>query len=229
MQRSKELADRQNDLIRAIYQAGAGMTSVSEALQALAVQTSSDKAFWGCFDLGRGVGEIVDGYNADPAWVSRYNHVVSGQNVWMRKRNYFKAEGVVWRGARIVPMHELTQSEFYEQILAPQAIHHTLHLVVAVEGDTIAHILLTRRRSELDYGKSELEIARSFAVHARHALDIRRALARTRMVQAVLTDVVADTALGVAVLDPPFIIYASETCQAMLASLGADSASNGDD
>ena len=213
-----------DELVREIYRAAAGTGSLSEALRMLAVETSSDQAFWGRFDLGLSTGEIVDSYNADPSFIRNYNGGRGAQNVWLRKGRHFKAEGGVWAGSRIVPMRELTHSEFYEHMLAPWGIYHTLHLVVAVEGETVVHIILTRGPSDPDYGTREIAVARSFARHARSALEIQRALAPKRTVQSILSELVDDAGLGVVVFNGSLVIYASYNCQAMFNSPDLDSA-----
>lgn len=213
--------DRRELLIAEIYKAALGAASVSSLLQYLAEMTQSDKAFWGYFDQGRRAGVITDFFNADRCIVERYNARLSSQNAWLNKANYFQSEGLVWRGARIVPLEELAGTEFHGQFLAPQAIGHTLHIVIAVDGAHVLHAMLTRHPHDSDYTEREIEIARCFALHARRAEQTRRRVARLQMVQSGLSNVIDDAALGVAILDPPELLYLSDTCEHILGLLGA--------
>lgn len=221
MDQTAHIGDRREVLIGEIYKSALGAAPVSALLQHLAEMTHSDKAFWGCFDQSRRVGVLTDYFNADRQLVERYNDCLSPQNAWLNKVNYFQSEGLIWRGTRIVPFEELSGTEFYRQFLAPQVIGHTLHIVVSVEGARVSHVMLTRNPHELDYGEQEIEIARCFAMHARRAQESQRHVSRLRMVQSGLLNVIDNAAIGVAILDPPELVYLSETCESILVSLGA--------
>jgi len=221
MDQPAHIGDRREVLIGETYKAALGAASVSSLLQLLADMTHSDRAFWGWFDQGRRAGHIADYFNADRQLVERYNSELSAQDAWLNKTNYFQSEGLIWRGARIVPREELAKTEFHRRFLAPQAIGHTLHIVVSVKDGGVSHVMLTRNPHELDYSDQEIEIARCFAVHARRAQDAQRQVSRLRMVQSGLSDVIDNAALGVAILDPPELVYISETCENILSSLGA--------
>jgi len=221
MDHTAHFGDRREFLIGEIYKAALGAAPVSGLLQYLAEMTQSDRAFSGCFNQRRRDGVITDYFNADRNLIERYNKGLSSQNPWLSKANYFQSEGLIWRGARIVPIEELAGTEFHQQFLEPQAIGHTLHIVVAVEEARIWHVMLARDRHEVDFGEREIEVARCFALHARRAQESQRDVSRHRLVQSGLSCVIDNAALGVAVLDPPEVVYLSDTCESILASLGA--------
>lgn len=221
MGRPQHVGDSRELLIGEIYKSMLGATPISGALRELARVTHSDKAIWAYFDFEKQGGEITDCFNCDPQFVQRHNAVYSAQNVWLAKQQYFQTEGLIWRGSRIVPVVDMVKTSYYQELLAPQQIYHTLHIVVRVEAEQIFHVMLTRRPYEPDYEDAEIELARCFAHHARKASDSMQLVSRLRMVQTGLSGVADDAALGVAILDPPAIVYASETCERILASLGA--------
>ena len=220
--------DSRELLLGEIYKAMLGAAPLASALRVLADLTSSDKAFWGCFDRKRRVGDFIDSFNAELPFIEQYSSNHSRHNAWLARTQYFQAEGLIWRGSKILPMHDLMATTFYKEYLAPQQIYHTLHIVILVDGDCVVHVMLTRPQHEQDFGKGEIELARCFALHARRAADSQRLVAGLKMVKLGLSEVIDDAGLGVAILDPPAVIYASETCERILASLGARSALHGE-
>ena len=208
-------------LVGEIYRSVFGAAPMRHALRELAIQTRSNKAYWSICDLQRGTAQIVDSHNLAPEFVERYGATVPSPDIWLSKAQYYQAEGLIWRGSRIVPMTDLVVSPFYADYLAPQQIFHTLHIVVLASAGKVARVLLSRPEQEPDFGSKDIDIARCFAFHARQALESHSALAGQAMVRAGLAAVISDAALGVAILDPPKVIYTSEVCERILAALGS--------
>jgi DNA-binding CsgD family transcriptional regulator len=221
MRGRRHTGDEREVLIGQVYRSVLGAAPMSDALRKLAELTNSDKAFWGCFDLRQRRGYFLNSFNAPQNAVSEYHTRYSAENVWLARPQYFQLEGLIWRGSKIVPMQELASTQFYKSFLAPQEIYHTLHIAIEIDGDRVSHLMLTRPQREADFAESEIEIAQCFALHARRALEDQREAAGVRMIQAGLAEVTEDAGLGVAILDPPSVIYASPTCEKILVSLGA--------
>jgi DNA-binding CsgD family transcriptional regulator len=221
MKGRRHVGDGRELLVGEIYRAILGAAPVADALGRLAQLTNSDKAFWGQFDQRRRAGCFAESFNARPQFPDSYNSTYSTQNVWLAKSQYFQLEGLVWRGSKIVPMQELTHTQFYKDFLAAHEVYHTLHITIAIDGDQLSHVMLTRPQQESDFGESEIETAQCFALHARRALEDRRTASGLQMIKTGLAEVTEDAGLGVAILDPPSVIYASLTCEKILASLGA--------
>lgn len=205
------------------YRAAAGAVPETAALERLAEVTQSDKAFYCVSDTARGASRIVHWFNAEPHFIDNYNQFYAAKNEWLAQGQFFQAEGLVWTGSSIVAMEALKKTEFYDLVLAPQAIFHTLHIILAVEGPRAHHLILTRRPIEANYDEGEIEPCRAYAAHARRALDLRRSVERKAMVQGCLADLVDQSALGIAVIEPPAgILTMSEACETMLATLMSD-------
>jgi DNA-binding CsgD family transcriptional regulator len=211
-------------LVGEIYRSVLGVAPLRHALRELALQTGSDKAFWGTFDAQQSAAQILDAYNAAPDFIEKYNSTLPARDVWFSKAQYYQAEGLIWRGSRIVPLEDLTSTRFFSDFLAPQQIYHTLHIVIMVSPGKVTRVLLTRPEHEPDFSDKDLETARCFAFHARQALESYSTLAGQTMVRAGLAEVITDAALGVAIVDPPTVIYTTKVCDRILASLGAPSA-----
>lgn len=212
-------------LVGEIYRALFGAAPISHALRELAALTDSDKCFWANFNFQDKTGYIVDTHNFAPEHIQQYNSKWAAQNAWLAKSQYYQAEGLIWRGSRIVPARDLLTTPFYAEFLAPQRIYHTLHIVIAVNADRVTHVLLTRPEHQVDFGEAEIELARSFALHARQAAESHRLIEAQAMVRAGLAEVIGDAAVGVAILEPPAVIYTSEICDRILASLGSPNGS----
>ena len=207
-------------LIGSIYRALFGATSISHALGELAAQTNSDKAFWANYDLQRKSGSIVDTYNVAPEFVQKYNSTLSTKNVWLRKTHYYQAEGLIWRGSKIASADEILGSPFHSEFLAPQQMFHTLHIVIVTSPEHVTHVQLSRPEYQPDFSEADIDLARCFAFHARQAIEGHRASAANGVIHAALTEVISDAALGVAIVDPPRVIYTSDRCNRILALLG---------
>lgn len=205
-----------------IYRAAAGTVPMTTVLASLAEATDSDKAFAGWYDLAIRTGRIEHAVNADHGLVVTYNQRLCAENVWFREAQYFQAEGLVWDGARITSGKVVACSDFCTQFVAPQAIVHTLHVVIAVEGARVSYVMLTRGPTDPEYAAAQHELCRSFALHARRALDIQHAFGRLRLIQAGLAGVIDEAALGVAIVEPPATpVHAGRSFERMLAKLGA--------
>ncbi len=204
-----------------IYRSILGVAPMKDALEQLAHLTHSDKVLLGRYDLRRRAGYIEEAWNVQPPFLRAYAETHAAGNVWLAKSQYFQLEGLIWHGSKIVSEQELVGTPFYKEFLAPQDMHHTLHIAIASDGDRVVHAMLTRPQREPDFSESEIEIARCFALHARRALEDRKAADGARMIQAALVEATEDAGWGIAVLDPPAVLFASATFEKILTSLGA--------
>jgi len=211
-------------LVGEIYRSVLGAAPLRHALRELATLTGSDKAFWTTFDAQESTARIVDAHNVAADAIARYNSALPAHDVWFSKAQYYQAEGLIWRGSRIVPLEELAATRFFADFLTPQQIYHTLHIVIMAGAGKVTRVLLTRPEHEPDFADKDLDTARCFAFHARQAMESYRSVAGQKMIRAGLTEVISDAALGVAILDPPAVIYTTKTCDRILASLGAPTA-----
>jgi DNA-binding CsgD family transcriptional regulator len=194
-------------LVAEIYRSVLGAAPIRHALRELAVQTGSDKAIWSTCDLERNEAHIVDSHNVAPEFAGKFSSLPASQDVWLSKAQYYQAEGLIWRGSRIVPPSELITTPFFFEILAPQQIYHTLHIVVMAGARHVIRVLLSRPQQEPDFGGKEIDTARCFAFHARQALESQRALAEQAVIRSGLDEV----------------IYTTPVCDRILASLGSPS------
>ncbi|NJO35963.1 MAG: helix-turn-helix transcriptional regulator [Rhodospirillales bacterium] len=119
---------------------------------------------------------------------------------------------MIWRGSRIVPIPELIATRFFSDLLAPHQIFHTLHIVVMAGPSMVTRVLLSRPEQEPDFSLRDIDVARCFAFHARQALESHWTLAGQAMIRTGLNEVISDAALGVAILDPPRVIYTTKNC-----------------
>ena len=218
MKRSSDHGGRLDEFISRIYRGASSERFVPDTLASLADQTASDMAVWCKFDRRHGNAVILYGHNIDPRFISEYNGFIGRQNPWLRRRECFETEGQVYRGAEIVPVRELVCNVFYKRLLAPHAVHHTLHIVVAVHGDLILHVILGRRPSQPEYRRQEIDLSRAFAFHCRSALELHRDATRLKAVRSLLSHILDSTATGVAIIDQSSVLYASDACRELLAA-----------
>jgi hypothetical protein len=214
-------------LVAEIYKAVLGGGSLSNLLGQLAHLTNSDKAFWGFFDLQRRTGRFLDSYNADPRMVERYNAGGAAANPWLAKAQYFQAPDLIWHGSKIILTSDLARTSFFKDFLEPQQIFHTLHIVISVEGAQVTHVMLTRPLHDGEYRAADIELAHCFAFHARKAGESAGWMSGVRMIQMSLSDIVDDAGLGVAVFEPPALVYASKSFERCLQSVGATAVPHG--
>lgn len=221
MEQTVHAGDYRELLVAEIYKAAFGATAWSHLLGCLCELTHSDRAFAATFDLSKREARIFASFNAEPQVVALYNGGLGAENPWLAKSNYFQSSGLVWRGSRIVSDEQLATTRFFRDFLLPQAIRHTLHLVVDLSDAVVSHVILVRGRHEPDFGSAEIEVGRCFIQHAQNALTCHRESVRKAFVQKGLSHVIDDAALGVAIVDPPNVVYMSETCERLLADMGA--------
>lgn len=69
-----------------------------------------------------------------------------------------RAPGTVKTGAEIVPYEDLVKTEFYNEFLRPQNIHHNMLGAIAGEGATVTYLGLARPEDMAPFGEAELAL-----------------------------------------------------------------------
>ncbi len=227
MNLSREQEDAIQAMIATFYGLAAGASVAEQALEHIAGLTGSDKAFIGTYDFNSNKGRIEAAFNIEEHYIQSYQEYYSQQNPWLRQSQYFQAEGLVWIGSEILPPEQLTQSEFYELFLSPQAILHTLHAVIRVDGGMLTHVVLTRRPEEDDFLPAQVELCRLFARHAKHAMQAREAVYARNLVRRGLSEIMSQRGIGAAIVDAEGRpLYANETCIEIIEELNASGTIN---
>lgn len=210
---TREQDDAIQTMIATLYGVAAGAYSSDRALEHLAQVTASDKAFIGSFDFSTRSGRIETAFNMEDHYLNAYREHYSRLNPWLEQSPYFQAEGLLWIGSEILPPEQLTQTEFYDLFLSPQAILHTLHAVIRVQGDVVTHLVLTRSPEDEDFRPSQVEICRLFARHAKHAIAAREAVNTQNLVRRGLSEIMSQRGIGAAIVGfDAKPIYANEAC-----------------
>ena len=206
---------------------GSCASGAEQALEHIAGLTGSDKAFIGTYDFNKNKGRIEAAFNIEEHYIQSYQEYYSHQNPWLRQSQYFQAEGLVWIGSEILPPDQLTQTEFYELFLSPQAILPTLHAVIRVGDGMLTHVVLTRRPEEDDFLPAQVELCRLFAKHAKLAMEAREAVYTRNLVRRGLSEIMSQRGIGAAIVDAEARpLYANETCIEIIEELNASGALN---
>ena len=223
-----EVSSELDGLVTAIYQAAGGVIPAGRVLERLARLTQSDKAFVGRFNTRRREGAIVSNFNLGPGAAEQYNQFFAPQNPWLASPSFFQAEGLAWRGSEIINDADLKRTNFYRLFMMPQAMLHTAHVVVRVQGPDILHIVLSRPPAAEPFDDAALDVGRLYVVHAREALEVQKAVETSRWMEAGFAEATNSLSVGLAVIQPPATVrFISDACRAMFeaAVSGAEEAS----
>ncbi|GIW42544.1 MAG: transcriptional regulator [Candidatus Binatia bacterium] len=163
-------------------------TSVAD-LVALAQEAAFDSRLWPEFLLrlsGRIGGEAPAVFLAtypedrtvfsfssgiDPKWARAYDtHYIAFD--LRRPKIQSLAEGVSFRGDRLVPDSELLRSTFYNEFLKPQGFFQIAGCVPWKRDGHLAVLRLLRSRKDPRFGSEELRILRTLAPHVGYALRV---------------------------------------------------------
>ncbi|MGH8194089.1 MAG: helix-turn-helix transcriptional regulator [Woeseiaceae bacterium] len=164
------------------------------------------------FGLREGTIPHAAGY--DPAYVRSYAEWYSRHNVWLREESYYQPVGTISTGQQLVPDAELVTTEFYNEWLRPQHLHHRLTGVVRREGSSIVYLAVMRPLVKESFGPDDVGMLRRLLPHFEQAVRLYRRLSQLQMER--------DDAKRALDLLPTGILLVNEVGEVLLASRRAE-------
>ncbi len=167
-------------------------------MEELCQPTASDKAYIAVHDLTKHSARISYSFNVEESSISAYNNLLQGSNPWTLKEGFFQARGLVWSGDQIVRYDDLRQSDFYMLFMAPEAMLHSAHMVLHVEGPVVSELVLTRRPDDIPYTERDLDRLRELGESLLPSIILARELNLASLGHCVMFDALHDLSVGLA-------------------------------
>lgn len=138
---------------------------------------------------------------ADPAYDEAYREHFWSKDPW-RPLAHRLAEGEVQCGYRVVPEEELVRTEFYDEWMRPQGLHHPLTASLQKQGARpLSGLRGFRPPGTQPFGPREIDLLRALVPHLQRALVIHRQLRGAEMRRSAAVEALDRAAGGVILLD----------------------------
>lgn len=205
-------------LVDGIYEAGLepqGWPAALESMQEVFGATSS-RLF--THDHERNVGRFEYASTRDPARDRAYEEC-AGRNVWVQGGKGVRTPGTVKTGAEIVPDRDLVKTEFYNEFLRPQNMHHKLLGAIAGEDEAVTYLGFARSEDMAPFGKAELALFKQLMPHLQRALRIQQAIGAEQLMKFAALDAIEALPFGACVLDADGkVLSANQAAEEILAA-----------
>lgn len=192
--------EKRTELTEYAFGAASAEIPWSTYLEKLCDVTDSDKAYIAIHSLSAGSSFISYSFNIEDSSITTYNDLLQRNNPWVRRERFFQAAGLIWKGNQIVPEDELRETDFYQLFMAPEAMLHTVHMVMHVDGSLVSTLVLTRRHDAATYSEAELDDMRDLVDMGHAAFNVAAHFNYSNLAQSAVFDALDSVAAGVAVL-----------------------------
>lgn len=121
---------------------------------------------------------------------------------------------------RVFSYDSFLNTEYYNDFLRPQAIHHKLIVNLVAEKELYGRIVLTRPRRYNSFTRQEVLTVRTIAPYLSHALAHNNLRRKIKLKGTVLDYIEKQSSIGMILLDENLhIIYSNEKAEAAVAKL----------
>jgi len=151
-------------------------------------------------ELRTGRDHVLASARMDPAYRKSYEDYYGSVNVYIQRLRRNHLPPTVVPGTAICPEDELVRTEYYNDYMRPQGVHHSLGFAMPV-GDAYIHLGATRRKSAGAFGNQETAVLGAVATHLGPALRLGQRFAGLQMRARVLGELVDGLPFGVFQLD----------------------------
>lgn len=193
--------DRLDQLLLALY----GMSGDPQSLRNFVEQYAERVgAYSGAViiitDLAAGSGSMLCSARVDRVFSESYEAYYSKRNIYVRRAQSKSQHMVIATGEELCPTEELLRSEYYNDFLRPQKVHHSLGIAIAESG-WHAHLGATRPEDCSPFDQEELRIARALAPHFAQAMLLHQRFFKMHRRLEAFEDLAARLPFGVLWLD----------------------------
>ena len=147
-------------------------------------------------DMRTGRDQVLASARMDHAYRKSYEDYYGSVNVYIQRLRHNHLPPSVVPGTAICPDDELERTEYYNDYMRPQRVHHSLGVAMPV-GDAYIHLGATRPKSAGAFGNQETEVLEAVATHLRPALRLGQRFAGLQIRARVLGELVDALPFGV--------------------------------
>lgn len=175
------MADEKNlrNLIRWAYECALDSTQWSPFLEALSASIGAHSAGLLVDDIANQEGRVDASHNVDPFWTRLYAQHYVKLNVWTTTfyARGFAQPGRIYECEEILPISELTKTEFYNDFLRPQDCVYVTSSLIAQEDGVNCFLSTNRGRAGRRTPESARGMLTALAPHLQTGLRLHRQIA----------------------------------------------------
>jgi PAS domain-containing protein len=213
--------ERLQSLVPEIYEAASNPELWPALLRRLAASVRGSAAALSTHNFGLLEGLIAHSVGYDPDCVRSYVERYARSNVWLREEGHYRPVGTISIGQQLVPDAELVRTEFYNDWLRPQHLHHRLVGVVRREANSIAYLEVMRPQMMEPFGPGEVGTLRRLLPHFEQAMRLSLQLSQLQLER--------DAAKRTLDLLPTGIFFVNQEGKVLLANRRAEEILEGGD
>jgi len=137
----------------------------------------------------------------DPAYRKAYEEYYGSVNVYVQRLKQMRTDAIVQPGEAICPDDELVRTEYYNDYMRPQRVHHSLGMAMHLGGGLHVHLGATRPKSDGAFGNDETAVAEAIAAHLGPVFQVRERFLRAQQRAATLSRLTDALPFGVLLLN----------------------------
>ena len=173
--------ERLHRLLPEVYEAAANPDLWPPLLGDLAEHLGGTACALTVHNFGLHEGTIYKASGYDPDCVRSYAERYAPRNPGLGEERRYRPCGTISLGQELVPEAELVGSEFYNEWLRPQGLHHRLCAVVRRDGGSAVYLSVMRPPAKEAFGPEEIARARPLLPHLEQAVRLHRRLTLLQM------------------------------------------------
>lgn len=131
------------------------------------------------FSLKQGSIPYASGYNLK--YLQTYERDAARHNVWLSREQDYRRPGRIHIGKDLVPEGQLVETEFYQDWLRPQDLHHRLCAVLRRAGSSVVLLEALRPRDSRGFDQGDVDRLRALLPHFQVRLRIERRMTELKM------------------------------------------------
>lgn len=175
--------DAVHELIGRIYEAGTDPACWPAVLGEIARAVHSHSTVFACGDFGTHAIPFLQAYNLDRAYLQSLHDYYADLYPYRMPFLQHATPEQTFHGAQVLSEPELMGTEYYNDWMKPQDMHHVAGVWLERSGDRITFLNVERPRTQGPHGDGELRTLHTLGPHLTRALAINRRLKGTGAVE----------------------------------------------
>ena len=171
-------------------------------------------------DLTSGRNRVLASTRVDPDYRKSYEEYYGSINVYVQRLKQARTHRIVQPGEAIVPDDELARTEYYNDYMQPQRLHHSLGMAMMLGSGLHLHLGACRPKSYGPFGAEENDVAEAVADHLRPVMRVRERILGLERRAAALSHLTDELPFGVLLLNARGTIVEANRCGAEILRAG---------
>jgi DNA-binding CsgD family transcriptional regulator len=152
-------------------------------------------------DFACNLGSMHSTSGYDRKYVQLYAPYYAAQNAWLSDERNYRPSGRIHLGEDLVPEYRLVATNFYNEWLQPQELHHRLCAVLYREQAKVVFLEVMRPRAWPGFDSDDIKRCRLLLPHLQRALRMQHRLSELEVERDAAFDALDHLPWGVMVVD----------------------------